>query len=291
MSTSTVVVHGATGTQGAALARRLLTAGHRVRAVVRRTPARGLHPQATPVVADLLDTGALADAYLGADAVVVQLPLEFAAGTAAAQARSVLSALRKAGVPRAVFNAATALAPEPVGVPFVDARVLLAAELADAVPLASVVAPASTYMENIAGPWSWPLVRAGELAYPLPASLPNPWLALDDLGDTVADLLSAAAPPPLQVVAGPQALTGDDAAAELSRALDRPVRWRTVEPGEYERMLAPHLGPEAAAGVAGAYAPPPPGTPPAPSPDPAVVRTGTTTLRDWAVQQVRATGG
>jgi uncharacterized protein YbjT (DUF2867 family) len=291
MSTSTVVVHGAAGTQGAALARRLLTAGHRVHAVVRRTPARGVHPQATPVVADLLDPDALVDAYLGADAVVVQLPLEFAADAAVAQARSVLAALRKAGVPRAVFNAAAALPAEPVGVPFVDARVLLAAELADAVPLASVVTPASNYMENIAGPWSWPLVRAGELAYPLPASLPNPWVALDDLGDAVVDLLSAPVPPPLQVVAGPQALTGDEAAAELSLALNRPVRWRTVEPAEYERMLAPHLGPEAAAGVAGAYAPPPPGTPPAPAPDPAVVRTGPTTLREWAARQERSTGG
>lgn len=290
MSTSTVVVHGAAGTQGAALARRVLAAGHRVRAVVRRTPAPGVHALATPVVADLLDTDALVEAYLGADAVVVQLPLEFA-DTAGAQARSVLAALRKAGVSRAVFNAATALAPEPVGVPFVDARVLLATELSDAVPLASVVTPASTYLENIAAPWSWPLVRAGELAYPLPASLPNPWLALDDLGDAVVDLLSAPEPPPLQVVAGPQALTGDEAAAELSLALNRPVRWRTIEPAEYERMLAPHLGSEAAAGVAGAYAPPPPGTPAAPSPDPAAVRTGTTTLRDWAARQVRSTGG
>jgi uncharacterized protein YbjT (DUF2867 family) len=288
MSTSTVVVHGAAGTQGAAIVRRLVAAGHRVRAVVRRTPAGGVHPNATPVVADLLDPGALVDAYLGADAVVVQLPLVFAADTAVPQARAVLEALRKAAVPRVVFNTAAALAPEPVGVPFVDARVLLAAELADAVPRASIVSPASTYMENIAAPWSWPLVGAGQLAYPLPASLPNPWLALDDLGAAVVDLLSAPVPPPLQVVAGPQALTGEEAAAELALALERPVRWRTVDPGEYERMLAPHLGPEAAAGVAAAYVPPPPGAPQAPPPDPAVVRTGTTTLRGWAARQGRA---
>jgi uncharacterized protein YbjT (DUF2867 family) len=284
MSTSTVVVHGATGTQGAAVVRRLLAAGHQVRAAVRRTPARGLDPRTEPVVADLLDVDALVVAYAGADAVVVQLPLVFAPDTAVSQARAVLDALRKAGVPRAIFNAGTALAPEPVGVPFVDARVLVAAELAGAVLHASVVAPATTYMENIAAPWSAPLVRDGQLAYPLPAALPNPWLALDDLGETVVNLLSTPVPPRLQVVAGPQALTGDEAAAQLGLALGWPVRWRTVEPAEYERMLAPHLGPEVAAGVAAAYVPPPPGTP-QPPPDPAVVRTGTTTLRDWAARQ------
>jgi uncharacterized protein YbjT (DUF2867 family) len=284
MSTSTVVVHGAAGIQGAAVVRGLLSAGHRVRAVLRRSTG-GSHPQAMPVVADLLDTEALVGAYLGADAVVVQLPLVFAADTAVPQARAVLEALRKAAVPRAVFNTGGPVGPEPVGVPFVDARVVLAAELAEAVPRASVVSPASTYLENLVAPWSRPLVWDGQLAYPLPASLPNPWLALDDLGAAIVDLLAAPAPPPREVVAGPQALTGDEAAAELSLALKRPVRWHTIEPAEYERMLAPHLGPETAAGIAAAYLPQPPGTPPAPAPEPAVLRTGTTTMRDWAARQ------
>jgi hypothetical protein len=218
----------------------------------------------------------------------VQLPLVFAADTAVRQARAVLDALRKAAVPRAVFNTGGTLVTEPVGVPFVDARVALAAELPEVVPHASVVSPASTYMENLVAPWSWPLVRDGQLAYPLPASLPNPWLALDDLGTAIVGLLAAPVPPPLEVVAGPQALTGGEAAAELALALRRPVRWRTVEPVEYERMLAPHLGPEAAAGIAAAYIPRPPVASMTPAPDPAVVRTGTTRLRDWAAQRRRA---
>jgi hypothetical protein len=238
----------------------------------------------TSVVADLLDVDAVVGAYAGADAVVVQLPLVFAADEAVPQARAVLDALRKAAVPRAVFNTGGPLGTEPIGVPFVDARILLAAELADAVPHASVVAPASTYMENLAAPWSCPLVRDGQLAYPLPAGLPNPWLALDDLGEAIVDLLSAPVPSPLEVVAGPQSLTGEEAAAELALALGRPVRWRTVAPTEYERMLEPHLGPEAAAGVAAAYVPPPSGTAQAPPPDPAVLRIGATRLRDWATR-------
>ncbi|WP_189892503.1 NmrA family NAD(P)-binding protein [Streptomyces xantholiticus] len=284
MKNITVVVHGATGIQGAPVVRKLLAAGHRVRAAVRNTSASGLHPNAEPVFADFSAPESLAEAYAGADAVVVQLPLVFAAH-AVLHAEAVLSALKSSGVPRVVFNTGGVVATEPVGVPFVDARVLLAAELPGTVEVATVIAPALTYMENLAAPWSAPRVVSGEIAYPLPAELPVPWVALDDLGAAIAELSTAPAPPMLQIVSGPQVLTGEQVATELAAALGREVRWSTIDPGEYEQMLAPRLGAEAAAGIAAAYTPPPQDAPPAPAPDPAVVKVGTTTLRDWAMRQ------
>jgi uncharacterized protein YbjT (DUF2867 family) len=197
----------------------------------------------------------------------------------------VLTALRKAGVARAVFNINGPLVREPVGIPYLDARAALTTRLADSVGAASVVGPAATYLENLSAPWSAPLVRAGELVYPVPAEAPLPWLALDDLAAVIAELIVAPDPPALQVVAGPEALTGHQAAAELGAALGREVRWSTLSPGEYERMLTPHLGAETAAGVAAFYTPPTSETPPAPVPDSAIVRFGATTLRQWAAQQ------
>ncbi|SFD56558.1 NmrA family NAD(P)-binding protein [Streptomyces aidingensis] len=286
MQTSTVVVHGATGAQGAPVVRHLLAAGHRVRAAVRNPAACGPDPGAEAVFADLSDPDSLTAAYTGADAVVVQLPLVFSAEAAVPQAEAVLAALKRSGVARVVFNTGGSLVMERIGVPFVDARALLATELPGVVRTATVVAPARTYMENLSAPWSAPMVASGgEVAYPLPAELPVPWVALDDLGAAVAGLIASPAPPPLRVVAGPQALTGDEAAAEIAAALGRPVRWRTIDVAECERMLAPFLGPEAAAGVAAAYAPLPPGAPAPPEPDPAVIHTGSTTLREWAERQ------
>ncbi|GAA2639291.1 NAD(P)H-binding protein [Actinomadura fulvescens] len=285
MNNSLIVVHGASGVQGAPVVRHLLAAGHGVRALTRRRRTTPLDPAVRALPVDLLDTDALARAYREADAVVVQLPLVFDPEVALAQAESVLRALRAGDVRRVVFNSGSTLPPGPVGVPFVDVRVMLAARLAEQVPTVSVVGPAATYMENLIAPWSAPRVRAGELAYPLDAEAPVPWVALDDVAATIVDLLGMASPPALQVVNGPKALVGEEAAAELTAALGHEVRWRTIEPDEYERMLAPHLGNEAAAGIAAAYTPPPPGTPPAPAPDPAVFRTGATTLGDWASRQ------
>ncbi|MEV0202229.1 hypothetical protein [Nonomuraea sp. NPDC050691] len=165
------------------------------------TPPRpACPPGAAPVLADLSRPDSLAAAYAGAAAVVVQLPLVFAADAAMPQAEAVLDALKTARVPRAVFNAGGPPPAAPIGVPFVDARALLVAELPSVVDVAGVTGPAFTYMENLAAPWSLPRLLTGEIVYPLPAELPVPWLALDDLAAAIAALIAALiadpAPPP-----------------------------------------------------------------------------------------------
>lgn len=282
-SPQTVLVHGATGTQGAPVVRRLLADGHHVRALV-RTP-RELPAGVEPVTGDLSDPASLRAAYAGADAVVVQLPLVFSAEHALPQAQAVLDALREAGVARAVLNVGGPMMPGPVGVPYLDARTALAQGLSSAVGTATVVGPAGPYMENLSAAWSAPQVRDGVVAYPLPGEAPVPWLALDDLAAVVAEALVSQAPPATQVLVGPAALTGDEVAKALTAATGREVAWRTVSHETYGDSLVPHIGEEAGRGIAGFYAPPPPGAPGLPAPDPSLLRVGTTTLEVWAARQ------
>lgn len=266
MKSSTIAVHGATGTQGRPVVRYLLDQGHTVRAVTRRAGA------------DLTDVQAMTETYRDVDAVVLQLPLVFD-DTAVRQAETVLAALDKAAVPRVVFNTSGGLPETPVGVPFIDARALLRTELPSVVDTVAVLAPAATYAENLSAAWSAPLVAAGEIRYPLPAQAPIPWVTADDLAATVAELVTTEDPTPAQLLAGPEDLVGTEVAAQLSNALGRQVQWRTITPAEYEDMLRPHLGPAAAAGIAASYAAP------APTPDPTLIRRGTTTLEEWAHRQ------
>nr|CEL20314.1 hydroxylase [Kibdelosporangium sp. MJ126-NF4] len=264
-------MHGATGSQGSAVVRDLLAAGHTVRAVARKP---GDVPGAEPAAADLADVDALVAAYTGVDGVALHLPLIFD-DTALAQAKAVLSALERSRVPRVVFNRSAAVPDEMIGVPHVDAKVLLSNELPNVVETVALVAPAMTYAENLAAPWSTPLIAAGELRYPLPAGLPVPWVTSGDVAVAIRDLLTLPVPPRFQAVAGPRDLTGDEAAAALGPL----VRWQTVTPAEYKTLLLPYLGSEAAAAIAGSY------EHPAPLPDPSVVRRGTTTLKEWAARQ------
>ena len=271
----TVVVTSVTGTQSASVAGALLDAGWRVRGTTRS----GAAPAGVqPVPADLTDARALAAAFAGADAAVVGLPLQFDPVLAARQADALVAALGRSGVPHVVLNPGSPLPPAPVGVPFVDVRVDLAARLASTVATVSVVAPAATYLENLAAPWSAPLVDEGVVRYPLPAAAPVPWVAAADLGTAVAGVLRD--PVPAAVVPGPSALTGPEVAAELAAALGHPVRWETVTPVEYARMLAPHLGSATAAGIAAIYE-----AGPAPGPaEGTAVLTGATGAREWAAR-------
>jgi uncharacterized protein YbjT (DUF2867 family) len=105
----TVLVTGATGNQGGAVTRALLDAGHRVRALTRRTgssAALALAGAGAEVVAgDFGDPASLRAACRGADGVFV-MSAPFEAGTEAEvrQATAVLEAAVEAGVGQVVFS-------------------------------------------------------------------------------------------------------------------------------------------------------------------------------------------
>src|SRR5688500_7832624 len=162
----TIAVHGATGSQGAPVATLLTTSGHRVRPLIRASGA------------DLLDRASLRAAYDGVDAVVLQLPLVYDE-RALQMGENAARAAEAAGVPHLVINTGGLVPPEPIGVPFLDARVLAAA--AD-VPRVTLLQPATTYMENLSAPWAANrIARDGVVAYPVPAEAPVCWVATADV--------------------------------------------------------------------------------------------------------------
>lgn len=280
----TVAVHGVTGPQGASVAAALVRAGHHVRGIA-RSP-RSVPSGVEGATADLDDQGSLVAAYEGAAAVFVNLPTDFSPA-ALRHADNILHALAQAGVPRVVFNPNLVPPPVEIGFPYVDARARIANGVLAGPHAGSVVAPAAQYLENLNSPWSAPLVSdQGVIAYPMPPEIPVPWVALDDIATAVVDVLADDQAPPLTIVAGPQALTGHDVAAEVGRGLGRDVSWKLIPAEEYRQMLAPHIGEAGAAGIAGMYGSLLSGEAPPPSPpDPALVRLGTTTVADWAATQ------
>jgi uncharacterized protein YbjT (DUF2867 family) len=265
MTAKTIAVHGATGSQGAPVASLLTAAGHEVRPVTRDSGA------------DLFDRASLEAAYAGAEVVVLQLPLIYDERALTLGANAARAA-EAAGAAHLVINAGCLLPPEPVGVPFLDARHRAAA--AD-VPRVTVLQP-TTYLENLTAPWSVErIVRDGVVAYPVPEDAPWTWVATADVAVAIERAIARDVPGWF-ALPGP-VVTGHDLAATVGAAIDRPVRWQTLTPAAYGDRLRPHLGDHAADGTAAVYAMLA-DSPPSPQPDPAPAREAL----DWAPRDVRA---
>jgi len=235
MTKMTIAVHGATGSQGEPVASRLAAAGHDVRPVTRAAGA------------DLLDRASLEAAYAGAHAVVLQLPLIYDA-RALTMGDNAARAAEAAGVQHLLLNTGGPFGHEPTGVPYIDARHRAAS--AD-VPRVTMLQP-TTYLENLSAPWSAPgIVDRGVLAYPRRAEFAGQWVATDDVALAVVRALEERIVGRFDLPG--ETLDGNQLAAALAAALERPVRYEEIAPREFGDRLRPHLGEHAAAGTAAVY--------------------------------------
>lgn len=240
----TVLVYGATGTQGTPVEDQLLRQGRHTRVVTRDAPraahwtARG----AEVAVADLGDPESLAAANEGVERVVLQLPLQYDFDLHGAYGRNAIDAAKAAGVELVVFNtSAHVISGEDVRIYHARQEVI---DYLHASGIASIVIRPTFYYEIFLGPWIRPgIVDAGVVAFPLPAQFPMSWVSA---AETAAYAVAAADRPDLagQVidVGGPEALTGEDIADRFRIATGRSMTYVPIDPDEYERALVPVFG-------------------------------------------------
>jgi uncharacterized protein YbjT (DUF2867 family) len=229
----TVLVTGATGLHGGAVAQALLAAGRRVRAFTRDGHSRGSRwladRGAELAVGDLLDTGSLVAAMRGA-AAVYAVTTPFAAGEAREieQGSHIIAAAEQARVPWLIL-ASVASADRSTGIPHFESKARIEQQLrASRVPH-TVVAPTYFY-ENLGDPAA--IVASGELSLPLGASRPLQQVAVADLGALVVALLDRRR----DFVGHRIEVAGDEPtpqqmAEALSAAGGRPVRYEPLDLG------------------------------------------------------------
>ncbi|MGJ5754896.1 NmrA/HSCARG family protein [Streptomyces puniciscabiei] len=185
----TVAVTGATGAQGGATARALLTAGHRVRALTR-------HPDASAAAAllalgadirhaDFDDRASLDAALAGADALfAVTTPFGTDTDTEVRQGRALVDAAAAARLGHVVLTSA-AHADRATGIPHYESKHQVERHLrASGVPW-TVIAPAA-FMDNYATGWTLSGLREGVFGWPMPADRPFALIPAADIGTFAA---------------------------------------------------------------------------------------------------------
>jgi uncharacterized protein YbjT (DUF2867 family) len=225
MTDGPILVLGATGGQGGAVADALLARGAPVRAMVRRPDApsarrlggRGVHL----VAGSLDDFAALSTAMRGVDGVfALTTPFETGVDAEVTQGHAILAAAVEASVPHLVFSS-VASADQHTGVPHFESKAVIEKELASTGLPYTITAP-TYFFDNLLG--GVDRIDAGILDLPLPPDRPLQQLARSDLGAFVAQVLLDPKPYVWQrVELASDSVTPRQMSEVLSAVLGRPV--------------------------------------------------------------------
>jgi len=180
-----VLVTGVTGQQGGAVARALITKGHRVRGLTRNVEsdaAQAVSALGVDLVAgDFGDADSLAAAVAGVDTVFA-MGTPFEAGEAAevAQGIAIVDAAVGADIDHFVYTS-VASADKNTGIPHFDSKFEVERHLASTELDWSVIAPVY-FMENLFFGENLGALQDGTYPLPLPADLALQQVAVADIG-------------------------------------------------------------------------------------------------------------
>jgi uncharacterized protein YbjT (DUF2867 family) len=184
--TDVVLVTGATGQQGGAVARQLLSRGHKVRALTRKPqgePAKALAGRGAEVVpGELDDAGSLEKALRGAWGVFsVQNTWEAGVEGEERQGKRLAELARKAGVSHFVYTSVGS-AHRRTGIPHFENKARIEETVRGlGFPSYTILRPVF-FMENWTSPWFKPSLAEGKLAIGIRPDTPLEMIAVDDIG-------------------------------------------------------------------------------------------------------------
>jgi uncharacterized protein YbjT (DUF2867 family) len=241
MSIGSLLVFGATGTQGHPVVDAALAADLKVRAATRDVAAaeEKLSSRVDIVTADLNDAEATAAAMEGIDGVFFHLPILPEAATAATVVENVIAGARRHRIQRLIFTTSAYCGDDlPPGDFVTGLRRVSDAVLASGVD--AVVLRPTLYLANLV----WPhLIREirdqGRLTYP-PLSVARRlnWTSTEDQGRIAVACLDADVGGKVIDIASPEPVTGADLCRLLAAVYGREVHYAPQSVDEFAHTMS-----------------------------------------------------
>lgn len=227
----TVLVSGATGNQGGAVAQALLAKGHKVRALTRtmESPkAKQLAAQGAEVLqGNFDDTDSLAKALQGIDTFYLMgSPMEVGPEGETKQGIALANAVKAANVGHLVYGS-VANADLNTDIPHFDSKYKVEQHIKTLDIPYTISAPVF-FMDNVIAPWSIDALKAGKIMQAMPGDRILQQVSVKNIGEFVASLIDRR-----EAVYGKRLdfagdeLNGYDMATVLTGAIGQPVQYES----------------------------------------------------------------
>ena len=227
----TVLVSGATGNQGGAVANALIDRGHKVRALTRNTGspssqklvARG----AEMIQGNLDDVESLTHALQGVDTFYLMgSPFEIGVDGETQQGIALANAARRANVGHLVYGS-VANADCDTEIPHFDSKYKVEQHITNLDVPYTISAPVF-FMDNVIAPWSVESLKQGKIVQAMPADRVLQQVSAKNIGEFVAGLIDRreAVFGRRYDIAGDE-LTGEECAKMLSEKTGHPISFES----------------------------------------------------------------
>ncbi|WP_299244236.1 NmrA family NAD(P)-binding protein [uncultured Aquimarina sp.] len=249
-----VFVTGATGFQGSNIAQALLNENHNV-TTLKRDPSAGMPPrEGIELIQGGLDNQeSLAKAMNGAQAAVYSFPLIFDIELAKSYTENFITAAKQENVGLVIYNTTFHLAKQETGFLALDIKVAMK-KLLDESGLNVITLAPDIYLDNIAAPWSIPVILEHKIVpYPLVSDKKIPWISHSDLAQYVVKAISKPELAGQTLPIGGNLITGNQIATAISAKINQELNFVTVPVDEFEQQLKPGFGEIAAKEISNLY--------------------------------------
>ncbi len=179
----TVLVTGATGQQGGAVAHRLLREGQKVRVLTRKKEKTYELQRLGAEVAEgnLTDPISLKAALAGVKKVfLVTTPFEEGMGAEVQQGITMADAARAAGVDHLVYTSVASV-DRNTGIPHFETKRKVEQYIQKIGIVATILRPVF-FMENFLAPWLLSMIKEGKVILPIRSDCPLQMISLEDIG-------------------------------------------------------------------------------------------------------------
>jgi len=236
-----ILVYGATGDQGLPLIDELLKNEYKVRAVSRNPDNfKAYKPSDVELVkADLFDIDSLKAVSKDIDGIAMNLPFVFDKKIAQQWGENITKAGAEAGIKKIIFNTSCYVAPTDNGLAAHDGRRAIEKAMEES-GMDYVVIRSMVFMDNLTRFWSKPSITNNDtFAYPCSPNLKISWVCLNDVAKfMVASLSNNLVKADKIYVGGPEILLGDEVAERFSRALNREIKFKSIDPSNFAGAMS-----------------------------------------------------